>query len=61
MKSQPSRKPTVKKGVNRALSGIGKRRSQEFCRLARTLGSRLAASNVATSRWIGRDALRDLK
>lgn len=51
----------VKKGVSWALRGIGKRRSPELRNLARALATRLAASDDASTRWIGRDALRDLK
>lgn len=49
----------VKKGVSWALRGIGKRNGAlraEALELAR----RLAASSDAASRWVGKDALRDL-
>lgn len=51
----------VKKGVSWALRGIGKRRSSELRKHARALATRLAASEDASARWVGRDALRDLK
>ncbi|MEY5031424.1 MAG: hypothetical protein RL354_455 [Planctomycetota bacterium] len=51
----------VKKGVSWALRGIGKRRSPELRKHARALATRLAASGDASARWVGRDALRDLK
>jgi len=50
----------VKKGVSWALRGIGKRRSPELRKHARALATRLAASEDACARWVGRDALRDL-
>ena len=51
----------VKKGVSWALRGIGRRRSPELRTHARALATRLAASEDASARWIGRDVLRDLK
>lgn len=51
----------VKKGVSWALRGIGKRRSPELRTLARALATQLADSDDAAARWIGRDALRDLR
>ena len=49
----------VKKGVSWALRMVG-RRSLACHRAAPGLARRLAASKDATSRWIGKDALRDL-
>ena len=49
----------VKKGVNWALRGIG-RRNPRLKTLALALSRKLAASPNATARWIGKDALRDL-
>jgi 3-methyladenine DNA glycosylase AlkD len=49
----------VKKGVNMALRAIGKR-SQSLNFAAITVAERLAASNDATARWVGKDALREL-
>ena len=48
----------VKKGVSWALRGVGKRKGAKApaLKLARVL----AASDDATKRWIGKDALRDL-
>jgi 3-methyladenine DNA glycosylase AlkD len=49
----------VKKGVSWALRGVGRRNSalhKPCVQLAKTL----AASDDATARWIGKDALRDL-
>ena len=48
----------VKKGVSWALRGIG-RRSPDLLRASVALSERLAASQNATERWIGKDALRD--
>lgn len=50
----------VKKGVSWALRGLG-RRNATLNKAALELAERLANSNDASSRWIGRDALRDLK
>lgn len=50
----------VKKGVSWALRGIG-HRSPKLWTAAMALAERLAASENATARWIGRDALKDLK
>lgn len=50
----------VKKGVSWALRGIGKRRSESLRAAALELATRLAASDDAAARWVGRDALRDL-
>jgi 3-methyladenine DNA glycosylase AlkD len=49
----------VKKGVNWALRGIG-RRNPALKAAAMTLSTRLAGSTDKTARWIGKDALRDL-
>lgn len=49
----------VKKGVSWALRAIG-HRSPRLRRAALETGERLAASSDATSRWIGRDTLKDL-
>ncbi|NVI99335.1 hypothetical protein HV824_14555 [Myxococcus sp. AM009] len=48
----------VKKGVNRALRAAGSRRGPAVRIAARALATGLAASEGATTRWIGRDALR---
>jgi 3-methyladenine DNA glycosylase AlkD len=49
----------VKKGVSWALRGIGHRNAALRVK-AVALATRLAASKDATSRWVGKDALRDL-
>lgn len=49
----------VKKGVNWALRSIG-RRNAALNRDAVALARRLAASSQAHTRWIGKDALREL-
>jgi 3-methyladenine DNA glycosylase AlkD len=49
----------VKKGVNWALRGIG-RRNPALKAAAIKLSTKLAASEDKTARWIGKDALRDL-
>ena len=49
----------VKKGVSWALRSIG-RRSPALHREAVALARRLAGSQVAAARWVGRDGLRDL-
>jgi 3-methyladenine DNA glycosylase AlkD len=48
----------VKKGVNWALRGIG-RRSPALNRGAVAVAKRLAASEVPAPRWVGKDALRE--
>lgn len=48
----------VKKGVNWALRAIGKRNAKIRAE-AIAVAKRLAASDDATSRWIGKDALRE--
>lgn len=50
----------VKKGVSWALRSIG-RRSLELHRAAVALAQGLAISKEPSARWIGKDALRDLK
>jgi 3-methyladenine DNA glycosylase AlkD len=50
----------VKKGVSWALRGIG-HRSPKLWTAAMATAERLAASDDATARWIGRDAIKDLK
>ena len=50
----------VKKGVSWALRGIG-HRSPKLWAGAMALAERLAGSGDTTARWIGRDALKDLK
>lgn len=50
----------VKKGVSWALRGVG-RRSPALKASALALSERLAVSPDPTARWIGKDALRDLK
>jgi len=49
----------VKKAVNMALRAIGKR-SRKLNAAAATLARRLAESENAATRWIGKDALREL-
>lgn len=49
----------VKKGVSWALRSIGRRRGGSLHASALALATRLAASEVAAARWVGRDALRD--
>lgn len=51
----------VKKGVNWALRAIGLRRSPALKAAAIETARRLAASPDATSRWVGKDALRALE
>ena len=50
----------VKKGVNWALRAIG-RRSPALNRASIDLAERLAASKVASERWVGKDALKALQ
>ena len=50
----------VKKGVSWALRSIGHRSKATHAAAIET-GQRLAASSDPTERWIGKDALRDLK
>jgi len=49
----------VKKGVSWALRSIGGR-NLELCEASLELAKKLAASDDATERWIGKDTLRDL-
>ena len=49
----------VKKAVNMALRAIGKR-NRALNAAAVDVARRLAASNVRSSKWIGKDALREL-
>jgi 3-methyladenine DNA glycosylase AlkD len=49
----------VKKGVSWALRGIG-HRNKSLNAKAIALSERLAASENATERWVGKDALRDI-
>jgi len=49
----------VKKGVSWALRGIG-RRSRALHAAALPVAKRLAASEKAAARWVGKDAIRDL-
>ena len=49
----------VKKGVSWALRGIG-RRSPKLNKASIALAKKLAASEKAATRWIGKDALREL-
>ena len=49
----------VKKGVSWALRGIG-RRSRALYAASLEVAKRLAASEEAPCRWVGKDALRDL-
>jgi 3-methyladenine DNA glycosylase AlkD len=49
----------VKKGVSWALRGIG-RRSVKLNKASIALAKKLAASENAAPRWIGKDALREL-
>ena len=51
----------VKKGVSWALRGIGHRRSPALKASAVELAQRLAKSTNSAARWVGRDALRDLR
>lgn len=50
----------VKKGVSWALRGIGKR-NPRLKKEAIAVARRLAASDNAAARWVGKDALRDLR
>lgn len=50
----------VKKGVSWGLRAIGKRKSAKLKVAALGLARRLAGTADAPSRWIGKDALRDL-
>ena len=50
----------VKKAVSWALRGIGKRKSPNLRKRALAVAKKLAKSDDATARWIGKDAIRDL-
>jgi 3-methyladenine DNA glycosylase AlkD len=50
----------VKKGVSWALRGVGHRRSPALKTAALELAHQLAASPDATTRWVGKDAVKDL-
>ena len=50
----------VKKGVNWALRGVGER-NRALHEAAVTLAGKLAASPDATPRWVGKDALRQMR
>jgi 3-methyladenine DNA glycosylase AlkD len=52
-------RPYVKKAVNMALRATGKRNAA-LRKAALAVSLRLAASDDATSRWVGKDALREL-
>jgi 3-methyladenine DNA glycosylase AlkD len=54
----PDPRNFVKKGVNWSLRSIGGKKSPKLRAAARALARRLAASDDATERWVGRDALR---
>jgi 3-methyladenine DNA glycosylase AlkD len=49
----------VKKGVSWALRAIGRKKSPKLQAAARALATQLAASEDASARWIGKDALKD--
>jgi 3-methyladenine DNA glycosylase AlkD len=49
----------VKKGVSWAFRGVGRRNAALKARVV-AIAKRLAASKDATSRWVGKDVLRDL-
>jgi 3-methyladenine DNA glycosylase AlkD len=49
----------VKKAVNMALRAVGKR-NRTLCAAAVEVAQRLASSQDATARWVGKDALREL-
>jgi len=51
----------VKKAVNWALRGIGARKSPVLQAAALAMAERLSASGVASARWVGKDAARQLK
>jgi 3-methyladenine DNA glycosylase AlkD len=48
----------VKKGVNWALRSIGGKKNPKLRAAARALAKKLAESEDATERWVGKDALR---
>ena len=51
----------VKKAVNWALRGIGNRKSPALQAAALAMAEKLSASGVASARWVGKDAARQLK
>lgn len=51
----------VKKGVSWALRSLGGKKSPKLRAAAREVAARLAASDVAAERWVGKDVLRGLK
>ena len=53
-------RPYVHKAVNWALRQIGKR-SPDLWTSAVSVAERLAASDAPPARWVGRDAVRELK
>jgi 3-methyladenine DNA glycosylase AlkD len=59
-KSATDERNFVKKAVNMALRAIGKRNAK-LRAAAIAVSERLAASSDPTARWIGKDALRELK
>ena len=59
-KGAPDERNFVKKGVNWALCAIG-RRSPALHEAAPAVAGRLAESEEPSCRWVGKDALRDLK
>jgi 3-methyladenine DNA glycosylase AlkD len=50
----------VKKGVSWALRGVGGRNDRALRRAALAVAQRLAASDDAAARWVGKDALKAL-
>ncbi len=58
-RAAPDERNFVKKGVSWALRGIG-RRNPKLNAAAVKVARRLAASDSASARWIGKDALREL-
>jgi 3-methyladenine DNA glycosylase AlkD len=58
-RAAPDERNFVKKSVSWALRSIG-RRSAALNRAAVAVAQRLAGSRDATSRWVGKDALREL-
>jgi 3-methyladenine DNA glycosylase AlkD len=54
-----SKSGVVKKGVSWALRGIG-HRNPKLRAAAMKTATRLSQSEIASARWIGKDAIRDL-
>jgi 3-methyladenine DNA glycosylase AlkD len=50
----------VKKAVNWALRGLGKRRNSELRKPAMILARKLSQSEDPSARWVGKDAFREL-